>query len=222
LRRRHSERREEDHAMRRVLRYRVVAAFVTAIVLGVPLNSSAGLLDLIWDTSGPQFIGPVLRCRVPVAGGATKCSLAGIPLDGPDIMTRGAAGEKRVWVSFEGGVYLSTGKNENGIDFEGLKAYMISIDPVLELASLGDANWRLYHGAGSTFQFVVGPDFRRFGKFGFKLRPIAAEFGDHWEAALNVRLYPSGFGSDQFGFGPRPSGDRPFEHSWGVMAGYKY
>lgn len=210
--------------MRRVLQHCVLAAFVTAMVLGLPLDSSAGLLDLIWDTSGPQFIGGVLRCRVPVSGGATKCSVVGITLTGsePDVMTRGAGGARPVWVSFEGGVYTSTGKNENGLDFEGFKANMLSFDPLLEFASVGNANWRLYHGVGSTFQFVFGPDFDSFGKFGFKVRPIAAEFGDHWEAALNVRLYPSGFGSDQFGFGPRFTGNRPFEHSWGVLAGYKY
>ena len=70
--------------------------------------------------------------------------------------------------------------------------------------------------------FLFGPDFRRFTNAGFKLRPIGVEIGDHWEVALNFRLYPDGFGADQFGFGPSPEGDRPFEYTWGFTVAKKF
>jgi hypothetical protein len=199
----------------RISRTLLVTAPVLGLLLVAPGTASAGLIDLIWDTSGPQFIGLVGRCRVPAP---TNCNLFGVPVkENVDVMK-----DRHTWLNLEGAYYRSTGKNENGVDFRAWRAEMLAFEPLVEFASDSTGSVRVYHGAGATLQLVMGADFDRFGKAGFKLRPIAAEFGDRWEVAFNLRLYPNGFGADQFGFGPRQSGNRPFERVWGVMAGYKY
>jgi len=204
--------------VRRALQCCFLSALAAGMVLGGPVDARAGIIDLIWDMSGPQMIGKGARCRKPVTGGETKCNLFGIPVgEEPDIMT-----VSRVWVNFEGAVYTSTGKNDGDTDYEAFHTFMLSAEPLVEVASITFAGGRIYHGAGAAFHFLFGQDFRRFGNAGFKLRPVGVEIGDRWEFALNFRLYPDGFGADQFGFGPSPTGDRAFEHTWGVMGAFKY
>ena len=206
--------------MRRAAKdYLFICLIASGVLAGVPAVANAGLIDIIWDMSGPQMIGDVGRCRVPVTGGETKCSFFGAPNgENPDVM------ETRAWVSLEGGVYFSTGKNEGDTDYEAFRTFMLSFEPVVEVGSLtfNTGRVRLFHGAGLASHFLFGPDFRRFTNAGFKLRPVGVEIGDRLEVSLNIRLYPDGFGADQFGFGPSPAGDRPFEHTWGFTVGYKY
>ncbi len=164
------------------------------------------------------MIGKVGRCRVPVSGGVTKCNLFGIPVrENIDIMS-----ESRVWVNLEGSVHFSTGKNEGDTDYRAFRTYMASFEPLIEVTSGSSGRVRFFHGAGLASHFLAGPDFRRFTNAGYKVRPVGVEIGDRWEFAFNFRLYPDGFGADQFGFGPSPSGDRAFEYTWGIVGGYKY
>ena len=205
--------------MRRVQRYSVLSALVAGIVLVGAQNASAGIIDIIFEMSGPQMIGKGARCRVSAMGGVTRCDLFGIPrgTSDPDIMT-----DKRWWVNLEGAFYTSTGKNEGNTDYEAFRTFMLSFEPLVEVASKNYGTVRVFHGIGLASHFLFGPDFDSFTNAGYKLRPIAVEIGNRWELALNVRLYPNGFGADQFGFGPSPPGDRPFEHTWGFTVGIKY
>jgi hypothetical protein len=201
------------------------ALLVTVVGLGVllvePKTAHAGLIDFIWDMSGPQMVGAVLRCRVPLGGGTTQCEFVekkvGIQSGQTDVMKG-----PRAWFNVEGAVYTSTGKNESDIDFRAFRTHMLAFDPVVEYAWVSNDRVRLFTGAGATLQFLFGDRFRRFGKAGFKVRPVGVELGDHVELAFNVRLYPDGFGADQFGFGLPPTGDRPFERTFGFTAGYKF
>lgn len=205
---------------------------VLGILLGFPAAANAGLMDVVWGMSGPQMVGSVVRCRTHVTDGATICNLFGVPLKGAtaDVMraTNRETPTNPWWVALEGGWYRSTGKNNDGRDFIAWKTEMLAFEPLLQYVWNPNARNRVFHGLGPTFQFVAGDAgapsgaFDAFGKTGIKLRAIGAEFGDHWEVALNFRLYPNEFGADQFGYGPRPSGDRPFEWTWGFLAGYKY
>ena len=205
--------------MHRSIRNCILSVLVAGGVLCVPLDAGASFLDFIFDMSGPQMIGKGARCRMPVKGGETKCDFFSIRRSGvePDVVA-----DKRPWVNLEGAVYTSTGKNEGNTDYEAFHTFMLSFEPMVEVASKSAGTWRLFHGAGLASHFLFGPDFRRFGNAGFKVRPVGVEIGDSWEVALNIRLYPDGFGADQFGFGPSPSGDRPFEYTWGIMAGKKF
>jgi hypothetical protein len=191
------------------------------LLVGTATDARAGLIDIIWDMSGPQMVGLVLRCRVPLDGGATKCDLVekkvGIQAGQTDVMKG-----PRVWFNVEGAVYTSTGKNEGNTNYRAFRTHMLGFDPVAEYAWVSNDRVRVFSGAGATLQFLVGDGFNRFGKAGFKVRPIGVEIGDRVELAFNVRLYPDGFGADQFGFGPPPTGDRPFERTFGFTAGYKF
>lgn len=208
--------------MRGIWRWLPVTLGVSAILLGTAATAHAGLLDLIWDMSGPQMIGGVFRCRVPVGGGTTKCTAVGYPVFGvekgrTDVMT-----ERRAWLNLESAFYTSTGKNDGDTDYRAWRTEMLAFDPLIEIASVSNERVRVFHGAGGTFQYLFGPDVpTAFGNAGFKLRLVGVEVGPEWEFAFNVRLYPDGFGADQFGFGPPPIGDRPFEHTVGGSVTWK-
>ena len=195
-----------------------VFLLAAAIVVGAPAQSQAGLLDIIWDMSGPQMYGGVMQCRLPLNGSPARCRIVGFPFDGKyDVMTG-----HRLWLNLGGGVYTSGGKDENGVPYEWFRTNMLAFEPMVEVASDKEGTWRFHHGVGGTFQFLYGPDFRRFANAGFKLRPLGVEIGNHWEMAFNLRFFPDGYGADQFGFGPRPSGDRGFEYQWGFVIGPKF
>lgn len=207
--------------MRYILRPVSTAIALSAVLLLRPTDAQAGLMDFIWDMSGPQMIGGVLRCRVPVGGGTTKCTAVGFPVFGVKKLQSDVMTERRTWANLEGGVYTSTGKNDGNTNYRAFRTEMLSFDPMIEFASVSNKKVRIFHGAGGTFQFLFGPDFRAFGNAGFKVRVFGAEIGDLWELAFNVRLYPDGFGADQFGFGPSPPGDRPFERTVGASVSRK-
>lgn len=207
--------------MRRIFRALSVTVVLLGILLIRPGDARAGLMDFIWDMSGPQMVGVVLRCRVPLGGGTAQCEFVekkvGIQEGQTDVMKG-----PRVWFNVEGAIYTSTGKNEGTTDFRAFRTHMLGFDPIVEYAWVSNDRVRVFTGAGVTLQFLVGDGFNRFGKAGFKVRPIGVELGDHVELAFNVRLYPDGFGADQFGFGLPPTGDRPFERTFGFTAGYKF
>lgn len=205
--------------MRRAKNSYFMSLLVAGLVIGGPAIADAGLLDIIWDMSGPQMIGKGARCRVWATGGDTKCDIFSIRRAGepPDTIT-----DRDWWVNLEGAVYTSTGKNEGNTNYEAFHTFMLSFEPLVEVASKNTGKVRLFHGAGLASHFLFGPDFRRFTNAGFKLRPVGVEIGDDWEVALNFRLYPDGFGADQFGFGPSPEGDRPFEYTWGFTVAKKF
>lgn len=207
--------------MRRIFRPLLVMVVLLGILLVRPGDARAGLMDFIWDMSGPQMIGGVFRCRVPVGGGTTKCTAVGFPVFGVERFQTDVMKERRTWVNLESGVYTSTGKNDGNTNYRAFRTEMLSFDPMIEFASVSNNRVRIFHGAGATLQFLFGPDFQAFGNAGFKVRVIGAEIGDRWEIAFNVRVYPNGFGADQFGFGPSPPGNRPFERTIGASVSKK-
>lgn len=206
----------------RILRLLPVMVALVGILLIRPGDAQAGLMDFIWDMSGPQMIGGTFRCRIPVGGGATKCSAVGYPVFGVDKFASDVMTERRTWVNLGAALYTSTGKNDGDTNYRAWRTEMVSFEPMVEHAWVSNARFRVFQGAGGTFQFLFGPDVPdAFGNAGFKLRLIGVEIGDLWEVAFNMRLYPDGFGSDQFGFGPSPPGDRPFETTLGASFTYK-
>ena len=51
---------------------------------------------------------------------------------------------------------------------------------------------------GVSYNFLFGPDFKRFSNVGLKLRPIGYRHG-RVNFEFDMRLYPNGFSADQFG-----------------------
>jgi hypothetical protein len=179
-----------------------------------PRQARAGLADIIWEMSGPQMIGAMVRCRVPLGGDATVCDVAAVK-SGLD-----ATGGPRFWLSFEAGAFVSTGRNSDGIDYKFGRIGMLAVEPMLEFVGTGNLAAAYQKGArAGAVYFGVGPLINHFivkgptpsfTKTGIKFRPIAIAFSG-WALEYNVRLYPDGFTSDEFGFGARRDIDRPFE-----------
>jgi hypothetical protein len=191
------------------------AVMLTTFV--APNYARAGLADIIWEMSGPQLVGVVLRCRVPVDGGKKSCDVR---------LARNFLYEKKnpekVWFAIEGGAYVSTGHNSGGIDYKFGRIGMFAFEPMMEFRYGGDIRnaydktlvprvGAIYGGIGPMINsFIVRGSTPAFAKYGVKLRPLAITYSD-WTLEYNVRLYPDGFTPDEFGFGPRLDINRPFE-----------
>jgi hypothetical protein len=195
---------------------RRLAVFFAVIcaTLVFPRQARAGLADIIWEMSGPQMVGGIVRCRVPFDGGNVRCQL--------DLSVAALASNREwVWLALEGGVYVSTGLNNHGIDYEAGHIGMIAFEPMLEFSygrgvDMVNANRRgsdvgaVYFGAGPMINHFLVRGSPPFVKYGIKLRPIAITFSG-WTISYNLRLYPDGFTPDEFtSLTPAKIG-RPFE-----------
>jgi hypothetical protein len=196
----------------------VVSVAAAAVILGSALDARAGILDFIWDSSGPQFIGKVFRCRAAIKG-EQKCDpLFGRPVTGPDAP---------FWISLESGVYISLWKDsetddEVSVPFRFGRTVMFAFDPMAEFQSVRRSSWRLYHGIGATSQMMASGDFPKVGNLGYKVRVAGIEWNNGASVAFNLRFFPDEFGADQFGVGLPPVGDRPSELTWGVTVALPY
>jgi hypothetical protein len=182
----------------------VASLFVVMCV--IPRPASANLWDLIWEMSGPQMIGFRAECRHGFDGTFAGCRIPpGFPIGNV-----GARTNVRTWLALEGGLYVSTGKNADDpdvdeVEFEFGDAFMIAFEPMIEVRS---TSW-MHHGVlGVSYDFFLGPDFRRFTNAGFKLRPVAVAVpvggGFTLDVAYNLRLYPNGFTASDFNKAPVP------------------
>jgi hypothetical protein len=211
-----------------MMRQRIGIALLTFLVCLVPQVASAGLGELIWEMSGPQFAGANIRCRTQFNVWKPKCYVS------PAVLVA-FEGDKRVpriltWLSIEGGVYVSTGKNntEDGTEFDYRFASvaMFGLEPMVEFVSplekilpfLPDGDIEkegltFYHGVGYMLDGFVLNNPGPFAMDGVKLRVIGVSYRKY-EFDFNLRVYRHGSTPDQFGFGP-PLGDvdRPSETS---------
>ena len=198
----------------------LVTAVTAGMLAGSAIEARAGLLDYIWDTSGPPYLGWVFRCRaVPKIRGDQQCDkiFGGLPeksLDSP------------FWVSLESGIYLQffkDGKDNDGepIPFGIGHGVAFSFEPIVEFRGLHakDGKWKMYHGAGASALVLASTDFHRVGNLGYKVRLVGYERG-RWSASFNIRIFPDGFGADEFGAGAPPVGDRSTEVAAGFAIGF--
>jgi hypothetical protein len=201
-----------------MLRAVMVSVAAVGVVLGSVIDARAGLLDFIWDSSGPQFIGKVFRCRAAIKGQPNCDPLFGRAATAP---------EAPFWLSMESGIYLSLWKDSETdggtpVPFRFGRTVMFAFDPIAEFQSVRGSNWRLYHGIGGTSQVMVSGDFPKVGNLGYKVRLAGVEWGNGASVAFNLRFFPDEFGPDQFGVGAPPVGDRPSELTWGVTVALPY
>jgi len=203
-----------------IFRALVITVAATGIFAGSVKDSRAGVLDYIWDTSGPQFIGKVFRCRHELKfEGAQKCDpLFGRPVTAPDVPA---------WLTIEPAVYVSLWKNSetdagSDVEFRLFRAAAFGFDPMLEIRSARGNGWTMYHGVGATALVMAGQNIARTGNLGYKARLLGVEWNNGASLAFNLRLFPDGFGADEFGVTPPGPGDRPFEASIGVIVAIPY
>lgn len=181
------------------------------MLFSCPRDGSAGIIEIIGEMSGPSMIGFPAECRVQLNGtGEYKCDIYAHLVGVRQFQ------QQRLWLSFEGGPYFSTGRDASGQDYQAFKIWMLAFDPMLHVrTSKPGSRVVVSHGVlGVSSNLFFGEGFDAFVNLAFKLRPVALEFpiGRGWriEAAYNLRLYPSGFTSDLFGKVPVvPESDRP-------------
>jgi hypothetical protein len=190
-----------------------VAGVALMTLLCLPRESAAGAGDLIWGMSGPQMVGVVLHCRVPVGESMTDCHVL-------NIGAADAAAGLPHWLSLEGGFYASTGRNsDDGVSYRAFDVGMLTFEPLVEWRWRG-TGVRSGVGVGYNFLFGMRRDFDKFDKFNIKFRVIAVE-SPTAHLAVNLRIYPRGFTSDEFGFGDRVDIDRPAEAVIGFSVGFR-
>ena len=167
-------------------------------------------MDIIWDMSGPQIIGGVLRCRVPVTGGVTKCDVVGIPLrrGEPDIMTqdRAARGSTSRARSTR-----RRARTKEDTEYEAFKANMLSFEPLVGVGLEEQCEpCGCSTASGWHVSFPVRAGLRQFHE---RRLQSAAYCGRDRQSvgagAATSDYYPNGFGADQFGFGARLPGKSP-------------
>jgi hypothetical protein len=197
-------------------RRRLAVCFaVLCATLAYPEHARAGLGDIIWEMTGPQLVGGIVRCRVPFNGTATQCDVR-------TLRTNETKEVEKIWFAAEGGVYVSTGHNGGGIPYEAWNIWMLTLEPMFEVRypSGGDISQAytrnsgvgaVYGGIGPMInRFLVKGPAEAFTKYGIKVRPIAIAYNG-WAVEWNIRVYPDGVTPDQFGFGPPLTINRPFE-----------
>ena len=85
---------------------------------------------------------------------------------------------------------------------------MIAFDPIAHVQlTPRDRQWKLYHGAGASYNFLFGNNFSSFNKLALKIRPAAFEYRATrftWGVAYNMRFYADEFRAEDFGIGPTP------------------
>jgi len=209
----------------------VVAGTLMLALLGTPRPSEAGLIDFIWEMSGPQMIGAGYGCLFTPPPNIVKkgCRLGGVAgytaLIANDQQRAANQKEARLFVALNGAYYFSTGKNaEDSVtgeqfDYRFFRAHMLAASPAVVLQSTKLGELTFYHGTGITYNFLFGQDFRRFDKFGFTITPVDVSFR-RVSAGFTLRFYPNGFTPDEFGFGPRLDYDRKGEWVMGFNVGW--
>lgn len=188
---------------------------IVCATLAYPQHARAGLGDIIWEMTGPQMVGKIIRCRFPLNDTGPQCQVRTLREDA-------SKGEEKIWFAAEGGVYVSTGHNSGGHDYEAWNIWMLTFEPMLEVRypSGGDISraytkdsgrGAVYGGIGPMInRFLVKGPAKAFTRYGIKFRPIAIAYNG-WGVEWNIRVYPDGVTPDQFGFGPPLSINRPFE-----------
>jgi hypothetical protein len=201
-----------------VRRFVAVGVLLVA-VLGAPRASEAGLIDFIWEMSGPQLIGAGYGCLFTTKFKSDECRIGGVAayaLDGrPD------ESKDRFFWTLNGAYYLSTAKDSGAQHYDWQDVQMLAFSPGVAFRSNKvNHSVKVLHGAGVTYNFLFGRNFRRFDKFGFTFTPIDVAY-KRLSVGFVARLYPNGFTADEFGFGERVTYDRKKEWVLGFNVGWR-
>jgi hypothetical protein len=172
----------------------LMTAFFFIALLGLPRDGRAGIVEVILEMSGPQFVGGGLECKFTLLGTLEECYAIV-----PGVSREREGAKRRVRLSLEGMGYFSTGKNSEGTDYEFGRIWMLAFDPMLEFVSRERGNVTVYHGfMGVSYNLFIGKGFDPFSNVALKLRPIGVRFKD-FAVEYNIRFYSNRFTPDEFG-----------------------
>jgi hypothetical protein len=197
------------------------------VLLGVPRASDAGILDFIWEMSGPQMLGFSHGCLYSLKTKKfEQCRLGENPTakilkDNPNKDER-----KGPFIGFSAGIYGSTGVDSRTQKYDWWEIGMVELATGFAFRSYetGGQNGddvQIHHGFGVAYERLFGRSTKNnngaihpFNKFAITVTPVdvtlrKVAFG------IKLRLYPEGFTDDEFKAGLPPVSDRPFETTVG-------
>ena len=218
-------------------RIAVVATLLVAL-LGAPRPSEAGLLDIIWEMSGPQMIGFAYGCLYSLNNHKFEVCRVG---ENP---TRAAAEKggnlpkaipekpKNPFLGFSAGIYTSTGVDSSTQPYKWFEIGMFELGTGLTFKSYetggpNNDDVRVYHGFGVAYErffgrgidgFNNGP-IQAFNKWAITVTPVDVTL-NRIAFGIKMRLYPEGFSDDEFKAGLPPADNRPFEATVGFTFSY--
>jgi hypothetical protein len=210
---------------------RRIALVGTLVVglLGVPRTGHAGLLDLIWEMSGPQMLGLGYGCYFAKGMKVDHCRFGGATLALREQQQKALEDpsktqdtlKDRVALGFGGSIFGSTGKDSSTQGYDLGEIWMLAIEPgvAVRINNPLKGKPQFSYGGGISYDVLFGRDIKRFDKFAFTITPIDVAW-DHVAIGVKLRLYPNGFTDDEFKPGPRISQNRPFETSLGFTFAY--
>lgn len=219
-------------------RIAVVGTLLVAL-LGAPVRSEAGLLDIIWEMSGPQMLGLSFGCLVAPgaktkAGKLEQCRGGEIPTllrlsRNGDTSAPPNTDRPRIFIGFAAGIYGSTSQDSSTQKYKWWEIGMVELGGGLSFRSFNppDNHVRVNHGFGLVYERLFGRGIddlengkpfnngaiHPFNKFAFTVTPIDVTVNDKVAVGIKLRLYPDGFTDDQFKAGLPPAQERPFEYT---------
>jgi len=218
-----------------VRRLAVVGALLIVLV-GVPRSSEAGLLEIIWEMSGPRMFGLAYGCMINVkTHSLEECRLGQPPTLVTAANTAALKGQatapdpekKKTFLVLGGSLLGSTGhdsKNDDGSLKQGYdwgEIWMLAFEPGVARRFYDNGRIQLHYGTGVSYELLFGRDIKRFDKFAFTATPIDVSW-KHLAGGLRFRMYPHGFSDDEFKPGPLVKKDRGFEFTWGFTASIRF
>jgi len=195
-----------------------VAGTLLIALLGVPRPSEAGLLEIIWEMSGPRMLGISVGCMVNVESRSLdQCRLGSLPTYTVTKMDTGSQPTKTQHGPFlvlAGTLMGSTGHDSDTQGYDWGEIWMAAFEPGVAVRSYENANIQVHHGTGISYEWLFGRDIRHFDKFAFTVTPIDVAY-KRVAVGFKLRLYPNGFTDDEFKGGPLITKNRAFETTFG-------
>jgi hypothetical protein len=189
------------------------------VLLGLPRTSNAGILEFIYEMSGPQLLGYGHACILSLRSKPVRCQFD-VVRDSPDDQNR-----RGPHLVLQGSIFFSTPRDSETVEYDWFDVGMVALEPSLMVTSKLPSSRngvRISHRAGITYNYLFGRHFDSFNKVGFLIVPIEVTYRNIALAA-KIRLYQHGFTDDQFGVGDlRLDRDRPSEAVYGASFSFRF
>jgi hypothetical protein len=183
------------------------------VLLGIPRVSDAGILDFIWEMSGPQLIGIAEGCLYSVKDRkAVQCRLGDLPTfvsRHMDIESKGP------FIGVGAGIYGSTGVDSRTQHYDWFQVGMLEVTFGASFRSYqaggnDGKEVQIHHGFGVAYERLFGRGMSPFNKFAITVTPVDVTV-KNIAFGVRLRIYPEGFTDDDFNGALPKVSDKPFE-----------
>jgi hypothetical protein len=176
------------------------------MLLGAPRPSNAGLLEIIWEMTGPQMLGLGYSCmHSPKTQTIEQCRWSPL-VRGLNTTT----GIKGPFLVFGGSILGSTGVDSPSQDYDWLEIGMVTLDPGVAVRSHNQGDVQVHHAVGLSYNLIFGRDVETFHKWAITVTPYDITIV-RFAVGLKLRLYPNGFLDEEFKRLPATGRSHPFE-----------